>query len=109
MAVTHARTKLSPARAAGGIEVKRSQGRGAVSISQRSTPGRPDAGSAVGKQSTVTNRDQKDSIRGRMASAGEPFNVARRKIEAAAASRISKADCSKLSEAPSGGPLRESN
>jgi Leucine-rich repeat (LRR) protein len=30
----------------------------------------------------VTNRDKKDSIRGRMADAGEPFNVARRKVEA---------------------------
>jgi hypothetical protein len=33
----------------------------------------------------VTNRDKKDSIRGRMADTGEPFNVARRKVEAAAA------------------------
>jgi hypothetical protein len=32
----------------------------------------------------VTNRDKKDSIRGRMADTGEPFNVARRKVEAAA-------------------------
>jgi hypothetical protein len=32
----------------------------------------------------VTNRDQKDSIRSRMADTGEPFNVARRKVEAAA-------------------------
>jgi hypothetical protein len=31
----------------------------------------------------VTNRDKKDSVRGRMADAGEPFNVARRKVEAA--------------------------
>ena len=38
----------------------------------------------------MTNRDKKDSIRGRMASAGEPFNVARRKVEAAAAGHISK-------------------
>ena len=33
----------------------------------------------------MTNRDKKDSIRGRMADTGEPFNVARRKVEAAAA------------------------
>ena len=33
----------------------------------------------------MTNRDQKDSIRGRMAETGEPFNVARRKVEAATA------------------------
>jgi hypothetical protein len=32
----------------------------------------------------VTNRDKKDSIRDRMADTGEPFNVARRKVEAAA-------------------------
>jgi Leucine-rich repeat (LRR) protein len=32
----------------------------------------------------VTNRDKKDSIRGRMADAGEPFSVARRKAGAAA-------------------------
>jgi hypothetical protein len=38
----------------------------------------------------VTNRDKKDSIRGRMAYAGEPFNVARRKVEAAAAGHVSK-------------------
>jgi hypothetical protein len=38
----------------------------------------------------VTNRDKKDSIRGRMASAGEPFNVARRKVGAAAAGLVSK-------------------
>ena len=38
----------------------------------------------------MTNRDKKESIRGRMASAGEPFNVARRKIEAAAADHIAK-------------------
>ena len=31
----------------------------------------------------MTNRDKKDSIRGRMADTGEPFNVARRKTEAA--------------------------
>ena len=31
----------------------------------------------------MTNRDKKDSIRGRMAETGEPFNVARRKTEAA--------------------------
>jgi hypothetical protein len=35
-----------------------------------------------GKKQAVTNRE-KDSIRGRMADTGEPFNVARRKIEAA--------------------------
>ena len=29
----------------------------------------------------MTNRDKKDSIRGRMADAGEPFSVARRKAE----------------------------
>jgi Leucine-rich repeat (LRR) protein len=40
----------------------------------------------------VTNRDKKDKIRGRVADAGEPFNVARRKIEAAAAGRASKAE-----------------
>jgi len=33
----------------------------------------------------MTNRDKKDSIRGRMAETGEPFNVARRKVEAATA------------------------
>jgi len=33
----------------------------------------------------MTNRDKKDSIRGRMAETGEPFNVARRNVEAAAA------------------------
>ena len=33
----------------------------------------------------MTNRDKKDSIRGRMAETGEPFNVARRRVEAAAA------------------------
>ena len=33
----------------------------------------------------MTNRDKKDSIRGRMAATGEPFNVARRRVEAAAA------------------------
>lgn len=33
----------------------------------------------------MTNRDKKDSIRGRMADTGEPFNVARRKVEAATA------------------------
>ena len=82
-----------PARAAGGIEVKRSQGRRAVSISHlRSTPGRPDAGSAVRKKPAVTNRDKKDSIRGRMTDAGEPFNVARRKVEAAAAGPVSEAE-----------------
>jgi hypothetical protein len=32
----------------------------------------------------VTNQDKKDSIRGRMADTGEPFNVARRKAQAAA-------------------------
>jgi hypothetical protein len=36
----------------------------------------------------VTNRDKKDSIRGRMADTGEPFNVARRKVEAAAAAQV---------------------
>jgi Leucine-rich repeat (LRR) protein len=81
-----------PARAAGGIEVKRSQGRRAVLISQRSTPRRLDAGSAVRKQSAVTNRDKQDNVRRRMADAGEPFNVARRKVEAAAAGHISKAE-----------------
>jgi hypothetical protein len=35
-----------------------------------------------GKKMAVTNRDKKDSIRGRMADTGEPFNVARRKTEA---------------------------
>jgi Leucine-rich repeat (LRR) protein len=40
----------------------------------------------------VTNRDKKDSIRGRMADAGEPFNVARRKVEAAAAGPVSEAE-----------------
>ena len=40
----------------------------------------------------MTNRDKKDSIRGRMADAGEPFNDARRKVEAAAACHISKAE-----------------
>lgn len=33
----------------------------------------------------MTNRDKKDNIRGRMADTGEPFNVARRKVDAAAA------------------------
>jgi len=32
----------------------------------------------------MTNRDKKDSIRGRMAETGERFNVARRNVEAAA-------------------------
>src|SRR5262249_25516558 len=36
-----------------------------------------------GKKQAVTNRDKKDSTRGRMADTGEPFNVARRKTEAA--------------------------
>ncbi len=36
----------------------------------------------------MTNRDKKDSIRGRMADTGEPFNVARRKVEAAAAGQV---------------------
>jgi Leucine-rich repeat (LRR) protein len=36
----------------------------------------------------VTNRDKKDSVRARMAYAGEPFNVARRKVEAAAAGHL---------------------
>ena len=40
----------------------------------------------------MTNRDKKDSIRGRMADAGEPFNVARRKVEAAAAGPVSEAE-----------------
>jgi hypothetical protein len=35
----------------------------------------------------VTNRDKRDSIRGRMADTGEPFNVARRNVGAAAAGR----------------------
>jgi hypothetical protein len=74
-----------PARAAGGFEVKRSQGRRAVPISHCAPlPGRPVAGSAAGKKAAVTNRDKKDGIRGRMAETGEPFNVARRKAEAAA-------------------------
>ncbi len=78
-----------PARAAGGVEVKRSQGRRAVSISHCGPlPGRPDAGCAVRKKQAVTNRDKKDSIRGRMADTGEPFNVARRKVEAAAADQV---------------------
>ncbi len=33
----------------------------------------------------MTNRDKKDSIRGRMAETGEAFNVARREVEAATA------------------------
>jgi hypothetical protein len=36
----------------------------------------------------VTNRDKKDSIRGRMADTGEPFNVARRKVEVAVAGQV---------------------
>jgi len=40
----------------------------------------------------VTNRDKKDSVRGRMAYAGEPFNAARRKVEAAAVGHIPKAE-----------------
>jgi hypothetical protein len=36
----------------------------------------------------VTNRDKKDSIRGRMADTGESFNVARRKVEVAAAGQV---------------------
>ena len=60
--------------------------------SLRFTPGRPDAGSAVRKQPAVTNRDKNDSIRARMADAGEPFNVARRKVEAAAAGPVSEAE-----------------
>ena len=40
----------------------------------------------------MTNRDKKDSIRGRMADAEEPFNVARRKVEAAAAGPVSEAE-----------------
>jgi hypothetical protein len=44
----------------------------------------------------VTNRDKKDSIRGRMAYAGEPFNVARRKVEAAAAGHISKPELGEI-------------
>jgi hypothetical protein len=46
--------------------------------------GWPDAGSAAGKKPVVTNRDKKDSIRGRMAETGEPFSVARRNVEATA-------------------------
>ena len=37
----------------------------------------------------MTNRDKKDSIRDRMADTGQPFNVARRKAEAAAAGQRS--------------------
>ena len=33
----------------------------------------------------MTNRDKKNSFRGRMAETGESFNVARRKVEAATA------------------------
>ena len=40
----------------------------------------------------MTNRDKKDSVRGRMAYAGEPFNAARRKVEAAAVGHIPKAE-----------------
>ena len=49
-------------------------------------------GSAVRKRPAVTNRDKKDSIRGRMADAGEPFNVACRKVEAVAAGPVSEAE-----------------
>lgn len=38
----------------------------------------------------MTNRDKKDSIRDRMADTGEPFNVARRKVEAATAGQVPK-------------------
>src|SRR5580704_2205522 len=55
-------------------------------------PGRPDAGSAVRKKSAVTNRDKKDSIRGRMADTGESFNVARRNVEAAAAGQVPRGE-----------------
>lgn len=36
----------------------------------------------------MTNRDKKESIRGRMADTGESFNVARRKLEATASGQI---------------------
>jgi hypothetical protein len=74
-----------PARADDGVAVKRSQGRRAIWYVIVAEPGRSDAGSAAGKQPVMTNRDKKDSIRGRMAETGEPFNVARRNVEAAAA------------------------
>ena len=40
----------------------------------------------------MTNRDKQDNIRRRMARTGEPFNVARRKVEATAAGPVSKAE-----------------
>jgi hypothetical protein len=40
----------------------------------------------------VTNRDKKDSIRGRMADTGESFNVARRNVEAAAAGQVPRGE-----------------
>ena len=58
-------------------------------ISYLARPGRPDAGSAARKKPVVTNHDKKDSIRERMADTGEPFNVARRKIEEAASGQTS--------------------
>ena len=54
-------------------------------MSHSGRPGRPDAGSAAGKKPDVTNSDKKDRIRERMAETGEPFNVARRNVEAATA------------------------
>ena len=47
----------------------------------------------------MTNRDKKDSIRGRMADAGEPFNVARRKVGAAAAGPVSEAEFQEIKRA----------
>jgi hypothetical protein len=80
-----ASTSHQPARAGDGVEVKRSQGRRAIRYVIAAEPGRPDAGSAAGRKPVMTNRDKKDSIRGRMAETGEPFNVARRNLETAAA------------------------
>jgi hypothetical protein len=72
------------ARAEGGTEVKRSEGRCAVPISHCGPlPDGQTRAVPSGKKQAVTNRDKKDSIRGRMADTGEPFNVARRKTEAA--------------------------
>ena len=72
------------ARAEGGTEVKRSEGRCAVPISHCGPlPDGQTRAVPSGKKQAVTKRDKKDSIRGRMADTGEPFNVARRKTEAA--------------------------
>jgi hypothetical protein len=50
----------------------------------------------------VTNRDKKDSIRGRMADTGEPFNVARRKVEAATAGQVPEGKTAAPAQVPEG-------